>query len=241
MDSSVYGFPIATADNIYRVAEEHGIRAWEETEPPCLIDDYLKRKLTDEERSELRFAPKGQVVFLRQPNGKPFRGFRSVGTNWVSVFALMHDPNRRGTLGYAEGYVPVIVEWKHGAGVIELALPSGVPSKADGDGDERYARCAAREFEEETGLKVAAVRTLTPHGCAASARNSTQRAYAFAAALAEPLEPGPTKLDDSEHLICVAMQLKEWMQLIYTGQVHSHSSMTATFLGLRSFGIGLPR
>lgn len=233
MVESVYGFRVATAENIFRVAEESGIRPWEQTEPPCLLEDFLKRELSPETRAQLRFAPKSEVVFLRQPNGKPYLGFRSVGKNWVSIFTLMPDP---ADPRFGQPYVPVIVEWKHGAEVIELSLPSGVPSPEDGTGAERYRNCAKREFEEESGLKAAKIHELTPHGCAASGRNSTQRAYAFAVELAEPIEPGPKKLDDTEHLICVAMRLSEWMKLIFTGQVHSHSSMTATFLGMPKLG-----
>ncbi len=220
-----WGFPVVNAENVYKVLADMGVRPWPHVKPPMDLRDYMESPLTDEQKGELRFAPKNEVVFLKQPNGKPYTGFRNVGKNWATVFTLLPD-----------NLVPIVGEFKHGAEVISLVPPSGVPSKTEMDISsvmERMAACGLREFEEEAGIKLVRARPLaSEHGLPVSTRQSTQRCYPFLGEFALPIRQGPSKLDKTEHLKMVLIPLGEWMKLIMSGKVYEECAISTTFLAL---------
>lgn len=219
MDSQ-WGIPILKADTIYQFMEESGIRPWEEVEPTSSLENYLKRELSAEQLAELRFAPKTEVVSLRTPRGDAYRGFRTALKPWATTFCLLPGD-----------LVPIIGEFKHGAFTISLAPPSGVLGKAD-DGD--MSRCAAREFTEETGIKLASLEDLSHgEGIPLNCRHINQRYFPFLGIAELPVEPGKSKLDDNEFIKLVLLPLDEWLKLIETGQVHEECSIGTTYLALR--------
>ncbi|MBI3572716.1 MAG: NUDIX domain-containing protein [Candidatus Kerfeldbacteria bacterium] len=216
----IFGFPRVTATNIFEVLRELGIKPWDHERPTMSLEEYIASDLTEEQRGELKFAPKSEVVFLKQPNGHPFTGFRSVGKNWATTFALL--PGR---------YVPIVAEWKHGTEQISLVPPSGVMNKSDSGS---WEACAKREFEEETGMVLESVESLTgnqPLGV--SSRQSTMCFYPFLGNIDGPHMRGQSKLDVTEHLKLVVISLGDWLSLIEGGWVLDQVGITTTYLALR--------
>ncbi|MEK7569931.1 MAG: NUDIX domain-containing protein [Patescibacteria group bacterium] len=218
-----WGIPILTADAVYEYLEQVGIRSWPELEPPADLATYIASPLTDEQRTELRYAPKAEVVTHRDPKGNPFRGFRTVMKNWATTFCLLPGD-----------YVVLVAEWKHGANVISLVPPSGVPSKKDNGSMET---CAKREFEEETGMGLEHVELLSgPNGLPIATRGLTTSYFPFLGRTFEDIHVGPSSLDEKETLQLLLMPLTEWLQLIETGRVYEECAVSITFLALNRLG-----
>lgn len=216
-----FGFPVVDAENIYEVLADFGIRPWELIEGPMNLDEYRTGKLTEDEQGDLRFAPKGEMILFEQPNGRSFRAFRSVGKNWATVFAL-----------FPGDLLLVVGEWKHGANVVSLVPPSGVPRNG-----ETMTETAKREFEDETGARLSVITPLSSlEGIPVSSRQTTQRYFPFLGTVAEPVDRGPSSLDDTEYLAAVLIPLDEWLKLIERGQVLEDCAVSITFLALRKMG-----
>lgn len=224
---NVFGFPVATAENVFDLLRSHGIKPWTKLRDPMSTTEFAKTAEPDELAEMERFGPKAEVVFLRQPNGKDFRGYRSLGKTWVTTFVMFPFEGRQ--------YVVIIGEWKHGTEGYSLAPPSGVLSKAD---EGSFPNCALRETVEETGLGLAGIMSLSndqPIGL--STRQSVQTYYPFDGVVIEPIVRGPSKLDSSEHLLAFVMPLEEWLKLIETGGVQEECSIGTTYLALRRRGM----
>lgn len=248
---SAYGVPVVdSAALLPRVVEELGIRAWGQTQEPMDLDrcrallsehgplgGLSANPANDELRREVeRFAPRAEVVFLLRPNGQPFRGFRSVGHNWVSVFATVPDPSPDLSDVVRDKWwnqlVPIIVEWKHGAEVIVIGPPCGTL-----EGGESPQDRAVREFEEETGFKLARVEQLTPEGLAVSARQTTQMYWPFFGKVQEPVERGKARLDETEDLKLILVRLVAWVDFILSGIARDDNAYATTFLALHKMGL----
>jgi 8-oxo-dGTP pyrophosphatase MutT (NUDIX family) len=220
-------FPVVTADTIFEVLENLGIRQWDKMGPTVPVEEYLQR-FSEKQRAELperRFIPKTEVVFLKQPNGFPFVGFRSVGRDWATTFILLEDD-----------LVPVVGEFKHGVEKVIIVLPSGIPGKKDGTGTalERMTNCALRETQEEIGMRLDRVESLTTMPLPVSSRQYTSCFWPFLG-YASNQDIGPSTLDSSEHLKMVLVPLKEWMKLIERGEVEDCGA-SVTLLALRRLG-----
>lgn len=223
-----FGIPVARATNYLDVFAALGIVPWEHTEAAMSMTDYLAGEHTAQERADAEhFGPKSEVVQLRQPNGKPFVGFRSVGKNWSTVFAVVPS-DEFGPL------IPLVGEWKHGAETISICMPSGVPNKNELAGSDPMGACAKREFEEETGMVLTGVTPLSPEGIPLSGRQSSTRYFPYLGTVATPIIPGPSKLDDTEYLALVLMPANNWLHLMLRGEVYEDCAASATLIaGLR--------
>lgn len=218
-----WGIPIVMASNIFPYLKSVGIQPWPQIEPTVSLDEYLGRDLTDLQKNELRFAPKTEVMFLQQPDGKSFTGFRTALKPWATTFVLLPG-----------GFVPIVAEWKHGTECISLAPPSGVLSKND---QGSMYLCAQREFQEETGIQIQTPIELgDPNGISLGGRGSTQRFFPFLGYAVESIYPGPTKLDNTEHIKLVLIPLDEWMEMISGGMVTEACAIITTFLALQRIG-----
>ncbi len=227
-----YGLPIVTSDTVFAELEQLGIQAWRQLRPPQDLVTYAESDLSDPQREELaRFAPQAQAAFFEQPNGRLFTGFRSMGRDWGTVFALVPNQHEDG-----EELVPIIGEWKHGAEVLSLSPPAGVPNKKDQTHPCPMERCAKREFEEETGLALESLTPLSDHGIAVSSRQTNQLVFPFLGIIKEPIRPQPSSLDGTEHLACILVPLSEWWKLITQGLVLEASSHVVTLLALKQLG-----
>lgn len=224
-----YGHPVVTSKNVFDVLENMGLRRWQRLADPMNLEEYMRKDLTKEEKDDLRFAPKAEVVFLEQPNGKPFTGFRKVGKSWATVWTMLPGD-----------LIPIVAEFKHGIEEIVLTPPSGVPTKAESqiaDPIERFMACGAREYEEETGYRLEKITPLSSsEGVSASSRQDTDRYYPFLGQLAEPIIPGPSKLDATEHLKLVLIPLSDWIELIGAGKVLDQCPHSITLLALKQLG-----
>jgi 8-oxo-dGTP pyrophosphatase MutT (NUDIX family) len=218
-----WGIPIVTAETVYPYLDSIGIRPWPELEPPIDLETYIGRDLTDEQRSEMRFAPKAEVVTHRDPQGNPYRGFRTVMKDWATTFCLLPGD-----------LVVLVAEWKHGANVISLVPPSGVPSKKDNGSMEA---CAKREFEEESGITLKNVIALSgTEGLPIATRGLTSRYFPFLGQTFSDFIVGPSSLDEKETLQLLLMPLTEWLKLIESGRVQEECAVSVTYLALRRLG-----
>lgn len=225
---TAYGYPVATVQTIWRLLGDLGVKKWNEIAPALPLGEYLALNLTDQERRDLRFAPKTEVLFLQNPrNSERFTGFRTVLKPWVTVFALVpYEP---------EPLVVVTAEYKHGFGEVVLVPPSGVMSRAD-NGD--FAATAKREFEEETGFVLDSVLHIacgTAQG--ATVRQCSAGMHPFLGKLKLPVERQPQKLDRNEQLKVILVPLSEWMKLITLGATQDASSTIVTYLALTELGM----
>lgn len=218
-----WGIPMADRENVLEVFAELGIKPWKELKPPMDLTAYLASEIGQPQKDEaVRFAPKSQVVFLEQPNGKPFTGFRSTGRDWATVVTML-----KGDL------IPIVGEYKHGTGCISLCNPSGVIGKAD---DGSFENAGRREFEEETGLTVKTMTPLgSPSGIGVSTRQSTQKCYPFLATVDESVALKPSKLDASEVLKLVLIPVRDWLAIL-DEKCEEASAHLATLLALRKLG-----
>lgn len=176
-----------------------------------------------------RFAPKSEAMFFETPSGKPFTGFRSVGRNWVTVFATVPDPDLASgvEVPWWNLLVPIVVEWKHGAEVTVIGPVCGEPKPGESPKD-----AALREFKEETGFELADVVRLAPEGLAVSARQSTQTYIPLLGTVQEPVTRGEAKLDKTEHLKLVLVRLSAWVDFILSGFARDDNAYATTFLAL---------
>lgn len=217
----MWGIPVVTSKTVYPFLESIGIRPWSVLEPPVDLETYKAGELSDEQQSELRFAPKAEVVTYRDPQGNPYRAFRTVMKDWATTFCLLPGD-----------LVVLVGEWKHGANVISLVPPSGVPSKKDNNSMEA---CALREFIEETGITIARVQPLSVNGLPIASRGLTSRYFPF---LGRSIvyTIGTPSLDKNETLQPLLMPLTEWLKLIETGMVQEECAVSVTYLALRKLG-----
>lgn len=218
-----YGFPVVTAHNFLRVLAELGLAPPKQIGDPEPLEKYLAGpNVTDDQRDEARrFAPKSEVVVLEQRDGERFIGFRSVGKDWAGLFVLLPGD-----------LVPVVAEYKHGSGTLSLTPPCGVMAKGDRD----MGACARREFQEETGILVSRISSLSTWGVPVSSRQSTLRFYPYVGEIDGEPVVGPSKLDASERLKVVLFPLKEWMSLLVGGLIFDDCAASLTFLALLRLG-----
>jgi|WetSurMetagenome_2_1015567.scaffolds.fasta_scaffold534274_1 hypothetical protein len=220
-----YGFPVVT-DNIFKVIDDLGIHPWPKVRPTQDLKEYLAGDLGQTAWEEAnRFAPKSEVVFLENPKGGIFRGYRSVGKNWVTVFTLL------------DGLIPITVEFKHGSEDICLVPPSGVPARKDFESQNPMENCAKREYLEETGIELEKLIPLSnPKGNAVSPRQSTQRYFPYLGIPKLPVIQTDQRLDKNEALKIILVPLGYWLQLIKENQIVDECAITCTFRALQELG-----
>jgi hypothetical protein len=220
-----YGFPVVT-DNIFKVIDDLGIKPWPKVRPTQDLKEYLAGDLDPAAREEAdRFAPKAEVVFLENPKGGTFRGYRSVGKNWVTVFTLL------------DGLIPITVEFKHGSEDICLVPPSGVPARKDFESQNPMENCAKREYLEETGIELDRLILLSnPKGNAVSPRQNTQRYFPYLGIPKLPVAQTHQKLDKNELLKIILVPLNYWLRLIKENQIVDECAITCTFRSLQVLG-----
>lgn len=216
-----YGFPVVDSKNIFSVLAELGIGVWPRIEEPVPLEMYLKRDLTDEEKQELRFVPKAEVVRLQDPSGIPFTGFRRKGKDGVMVFTLL-----------PEDLLVIVAEFKHGAEVITLMPPGGL-LESKGKSPILHVQ---EEFEQETGIILEKVLSCLPHGIPENARQATHRFHPFLGVPKLPLEMRPQQLEKTEFLKVLLIPLYDWVQLINQGAVQETNAIVCTYFAMVQLG-----
>ncbi len=216
-----YGFPVISHENAFSVLSDAGIGQWPVVKPPIKLSEYQKQDLDQGRLYEIRrFAPDTEVVFLRDPEGDPFVGFRSIWSyaKGCVVFTLLPGD-----------LIPVAAEYRHGAEVVSLILPGGVVEKNDSCPAVR----AQQEFQAETGIILDKVVPLDDDGIPLSARQMKLSSCSFLGILPSQIKISEQRLDPKEYLKIVLIPLSEWLILIETSQVKEAASIVATFLALR--------
>ena len=150
-----------------------------------------------------------EVDDVREPNGAT--GIREVVRHRGSVAALpVHD----------DGRVVLVQQWRHPVGALMWELPAGLMNAG-----ESPAEGAARELEEETGLRAARVEPIadfytTPGFC-------DERMYVFRATGFTQVPPRP---DDDEEIEVKTCTLEEALEMVRTGQIREGKTLVALLL-----------
>lgn len=211
-----YGLPLADVDNVFDVLKSLGIVKLRMSENPMPVSEYLKRELSLEEKMDLKYLLKVEVVTFTSPKGGVFRGFRSIGSDGVVVFTLLP-----GSL------VVVCGEFMHGREEVILDLPGGMIES----GEDPSVR-AKKEFEEESGVILKEVILLGSIGTTPFARQCNSKNYSFMGIQTNPVIVKKQNLDENEYLGVVLVHLDDWLKLIDKEVVDGKSVIT-TFRALR--------
>lgn len=210
-----YDLPLANADNILEIIQSSGISNWKTIASPIAVEDYPDVNLTDQEK-KIKRRLRIEVSKFLSPSGEVFNGFRLSGGKGTRVFTLLD-----------EGLIPICAEFQHGCGEVLFDLPGGVLEP-----DEDPAVCAKREFEEESGIILKGVISLSLVGMPISARYLGSRNFSFIGVANDPVELKLQKLDVNEHIKAVLVNLDDWLKLIDREVVQAYSVST-TFLAMR--------
>ena len=92
-----------------------------------------------------------------------------------------------------------------------------------------------REFEAETGIKLAEVISLS-EPISSSCRQTTETFVPYLGIPEKPIVKGLSSLDETEYLHAILIPLPEWMELIDRGSVQDAYAVVVTHLALRKLG-----
>jgi ADP-ribose pyrophosphatase len=151
---------------------------------------------------------------VRLPSGAEINGYIRSGTrDYVVVCAVL-----------ADGTVPMVRQYKHGAGKVLLDLPAGYLDTPE----ESPLEAAERELREETGVVAGEWRSLG-HFLLDTNRGNN-RAHFYLALGATPA--GGQDLDETEEISVVFQRLSTLRDLVTSGQVESLASACGIMLAL---------
>lgn len=133
---------------------------------------------------------------------------------------VQHPGGAGGVPLFADGRIALVRQYRHPAGRDLLEIPAGKI-----DAGEAPEICAAREIEEELGVRVGRIEKLaefysTPGFCA-------EKLFVY---LATELEPSQQKLDHDEEVEIVYLSLDEASQLIERGEIEDAKTIIALML-----------
>lgn len=214
-----YGLPLVGVDNIWEVVESSGIANWKTVAEPIAVEDYPEANLTVKEM-EIKRKLQMEVSQFLNPRGEIFKGFCLSGGSGTRIFTLLEDK-----------FVPICVEFQHGCGEVLFDLPGGWLELG-----EDPAVCAKREFEEESGIILKNVISLSSVGMPIAARRLRSRNFSFLGIANKPVEIKSQKLDFNEHIKIILVSLDDWLKLIDLEIVQTYSAST-TLLALKRLNI----
>lgn len=133
---------------------------------------------------------------------------------------VRHPGGAGGVPIFADGRIALVKQYRHPAGRDLLEIPAGKI-----DGNEPPERCAAREIEEELGVRVGRIEKLaefysTPGFC-------EEKLFVY---LATELEESVQKLDHDEAVEIVYLTLEEAWQLVESGEIVDAKTIIALML-----------
>lgn len=133
-----------------------------------------------------------------------------------------------GSLEEEDPEVLLLRQYRYAAGGVIWEVPAGLPKGPD----EPWEACAARELEEETGMRgtrfVPLTRILTTPGF------TDETIHLFAA---EGLEEGSSELDDDEFVEVHRVRFSEAVAMVRRGEIVDCKSI-ATILYAAAFVVG---
>ena len=124
-----------------------------------------------------------------------------------------------------EGNLLMVKQYRYGTGFEMLEIPAGLM-----DPGEDHETCAARELQEETGMKANRLTRLfdyyaTPGYC-------TEKIVFY---LAQDLEPAEQHLDDDEFLTVHKVPIQEAVQMVADGTITDGKTIAAVFAAWSRF------
>ncbi len=133
---------------------------------------------------------------------------------------VQHPGGAGGVPLFADGRIALVRQYRHPARRDLLEIPAGKI-----DAGEAPETCAAREIEEELGVRVGRIEKLaefysTPGFCA-------EKLYVY---LATELTPSIQKLDHDEEVEIVYLTLAEAWQLVESGAIEDAKTIIALML-----------
>jgi ADP-ribose pyrophosphatase YjhB (NUDIX family) len=153
------------------------------------------------------------------PGGHRIDGYLlTEGRDYAMIFALTED-----------GQVPLVTQYKHGAGKSLFDLPAGYLD----DADEPPLACAQRELLEETGFKCQRWRLLGSY--VIDANRSRTRTHLFLATGGRRVSL--PRLDATEDLTCSLHSLTEVMSMLQSGTIETLASAAGIMLAVEQLRI----
>ncbi len=216
-----YGLPVVDLQNLSELIRSREVDRFHKFAEAVPLEEYLKMDLTEDEKKELRFAPKIEAVKFKDPQGENFTGFRNVFKNGVLTFALLPG-----------NLLPVCAEFRHGCERVMLNLPSGLIEPSDAS----PKAAARREFEEETGIALQKIIPLNPKGIPVDARSSTRQNFFFLGTLANPPKLKKLKMQKAEFIATFLIHADNWLKLMESGTVDG-CSVSGTLLALKKLNL----
>ena len=139
---------------------------------------------------------------------------------------VMHSGGTGGVALLEDGKIVLVRQYRHPAKKELLEIPAGKI-----DGDETPEICAAREIEEELGLRAGKMRKLTefystPGFCA-------EKLYLY---LATELQPTQQNLDHDEQVELVYVTLDEALLMVSSGEIEDAKTIIALLLVKQIYG-----
>lgn len=133
---------------------------------------------------------------------------------------VQHPGGAGGVPIFTDGRIALVRQYRHPARRELLEIPAGKI-----DAGESPAICAAREIEEELGVRVGRIEKLaefysTPGFC-------EEKLFVY---LATELEPAQQKLDHDETVEIVYLSLAEAWQLVEQGEIEDAKTIIALML-----------
>ncbi|HEX4947961.1 MAG TPA: NUDIX hydrolase [Blastocatellia bacterium] len=146
--------------------------------------------------------------------------FREASGQEIVRDVVRHVGGAGGVPLFADGRIALVRQYRHPAGRDLLEIPAGKL-----DADEAPELCAAREIEEELGVRVGKLEKLaefysTPGFC-------EEKLFVY---LATELEPGQQNLDHDEAIEIVYLTLEEALQLVERGEIEDAKTIIALLL-----------
>ncbi len=213
----IYGLPVMDLQNFSSLMRTRKVAGFRKLTKTISFEEYLKTALTKDERRELKFAPKTEVVKFRDPNGNIFTGFRNAHKSGVLIFTLL--PN---------DLLPICAEFRHGTERVVLNLPAGLIELMD----KNPKVAAKREFREEIGIALKDLILLNSGGAPIDARVSTRQNFFFLGIPALPLRIKKTRMGKAEFITRFLIRVDHWLKLMEFGIVDD-CSIAGTLLALK--------
>ncbi len=134
-----------------------------------------------------------------------------------------------GEASEADPEILLIHQYRYAAGGWIWEVPAGIPDRTG----EPWEECAARELEEETGMRAGTLRYLTRIYTTPGFTDEVIHLF-----LAERLEEGAVQLDDDEFVEVVRIPFSQALEWVREGRIVDAKSVS-TLLYAASFVIGV--
>jgi len=134
-------------------------------------------------------------------------------------------------LDHPDPDVVLVRQYRYASGGELYEVPAGMPDAPD----EPWEACAARELEEETGLRAGRLAPLTRIYTTPGFCDEIIRLY-----VASELTEGETNLDDDEFMEVVRVPFSQAVEMVRTGEIVDCKSVAA-ILYARCFVLGSSR